>query len=433
MNKQDTIHSLEANRDKWTKSEAESWTEKYPELGTGKIDLNKAVSPAFFELEREAIFRRNWIYMGRVEQVARPGEYFTREVEVCNTSIIVTRARDGEVRAFHNVCPHRGNKLVWEGHPAREVSGKAARFICKYHGFSFNHDGTLARAPDAENFFDNQIDTRCLIEVPLQTWNGFIFINLTPGGPAESLEEAMGPYYWTGFDGFPFAEFSERYVTEGSCKANWKTLMDAFAEGYHAPFLHHWTFPLFAADNIDVASARALHFSAHGKHRMSMFARLPEGLYSYPFEEQMQAHGSAPCIKTELSDIDLPPAANPIQSDNWSNSSHFFYPNFAIQFYYPMWWLTYEFIPVAHNEMRFRITHYLPPSKNFRELLSHHAFLAIYRDAALQDVNTLEATQRGIQTHAVDGFILQDEEFQIRHFYKQVFDAVDTYEREHKG
>src|SRR6516164_8376443 len=90
-----------------------SWTEHYPELGTGPVSYDDSTSPAFYELERKAIFQRTWLNVGRVEQLPRKGSYFTRELAAVGTSIVVVRGMDDTIRAFHNMCRHRGNKLVW--------------------------------------------------------------------------------------------------------------------------------------------------------------------------------------------------------------------------------------------------------------------------------------------------------------------------------
>src|SRR6266508_712021 len=94
-----------------------SWTEHYPDLGTGPISYEDSISPEHYELERKAIFERTWLNIGRVEQVAAKGRYFTKEIHAARTSVIVVRGTDGELRAFHNICRHRGNKLMWEDDP----------------------------------------------------------------------------------------------------------------------------------------------------------------------------------------------------------------------------------------------------------------------------------------------------------------------------
>ena len=113
-----------------------SWTQHYRGLGTGPVSYEDSISPAHYEFEREAIFERTWLNIGRVEQVPRTGSYFTKELHAARTSIIVVRAGDGELRAFHNICRHRGNKLVWEDYPGEETSGVCRQFVCKYHALA---------------------------------------------------------------------------------------------------------------------------------------------------------------------------------------------------------------------------------------------------------------------------------------------------------
>ena len=100
------------------------FTPMYPELGTGPVSYEDSISPEFFAAEREAVFERTWLYVGREERLPRPGSYFTRELPGKLASIVVTRDLDGTVHAFHNVCAHRGNKVVWQEHPQEETAGQ---------------------------------------------------------------------------------------------------------------------------------------------------------------------------------------------------------------------------------------------------------------------------------------------------------------------
>ena len=118
-----------------------TWTQHYPQLGTEPVSYSDCVSPEFYELERKAIFERAWLQVGRIEQLSRNGSYFTKDIAVANTSLIIVRGLDGEVRAFHNICRHRGNKLVWQDYPREEVAGAARQFVCKYHGWKYDLDG----------------------------------------------------------------------------------------------------------------------------------------------------------------------------------------------------------------------------------------------------------------------------------------------------
>src|SRR5262249_3496263 len=99
-----------------------SWTQQYPELGTAPVDYTDSIDPAYYQTERDALFRRSWLTVGRVERLPRVGSYFTKELAVAGTSLLLVRGSDKEVRAFHNLCRHRGNKLVWNDFPAEETA-----------------------------------------------------------------------------------------------------------------------------------------------------------------------------------------------------------------------------------------------------------------------------------------------------------------------
>ncbi|WP_131803366.1 aromatic ring-hydroxylating oxygenase subunit alpha, partial [Pseudofrankia sp. EUN1h] len=131
-----------------------SWTEHFPSLGTGFVSFEDSISPEYYEVERKAIFQHTWLNVGRVEQIPKTGSYFTKEIHAARTSVIVVRDADGGVRAFHNICRHRGNKLVWQENPGEEVSGTARQFICKYHAWRYGLDGACTFVQQESEFFD---------------------------------------------------------------------------------------------------------------------------------------------------------------------------------------------------------------------------------------------------------------------------------------
>ena len=132
-----------------------SWTEHYPELGTGPVSYEDSISPEHYELERKAIFRKH-LAERRPGRAAAPktGSYFTKELDAAGTSVVVVRGKDGEVRAFHNICRHRGNKLVWNDFPREETSGTCRQFTCKYHGWRYDLEGALTFVQQESEFFD---------------------------------------------------------------------------------------------------------------------------------------------------------------------------------------------------------------------------------------------------------------------------------------
>src|SRR6476646_4573270 len=138
----------------FTKPAEGSWTEHYPELGTGLVSFEDSISPEHYELERDAIFARTWLNVGRVEQLPRMGSYFTKELAVVNTSLIIVKDNDQRIRAFHNICRHRGNKLVWDDYPGQETAGTCRQFTCKYHGWRYGLEGELNFVQQESEFFD---------------------------------------------------------------------------------------------------------------------------------------------------------------------------------------------------------------------------------------------------------------------------------------
>ena len=162
------------------KPESGHWTDAYPDLGRGPVSLEDCVSEEFYEKEREHVFKKTWLYVGRVEQVPRSGSYFTRELKFLNTSIIIVRGKDGVVRAMHNVCPHRGNKMLWEDDPFKEVQGRAPLLYCRFHGWRYNLDGTLHSATRKDLLLDFDADSCRVPAIQCEVWEGFIFINLNP-------------------------------------------------------------------------------------------------------------------------------------------------------------------------------------------------------------------------------------------------------------
>ena len=199
-------------------------------LGTDPIPASAYCDPAYFELERQAIFMRTWLQIGHVCELPEPGSFIRRELEFAEASILIVRGKDQVIRAFHNVCTHRATQLT------QEAEGRANGFICPYHMWNFGLDGQLRSAPDFEKFFVPKEDC-ALKQVAVDTVGGLIFLNLDPQ-PKQTLKEFLGDHLVDQLEQTPCAratEFSE-YVYD--LDANWKLDYDNFQESYHLRFIH---------------------------------------------------------------------------------------------------------------------------------------------------------------------------------------------------
>jgi len=412
---------------KWPKPPEGSWTEHYPGLGTGPVSFRDSISPEFHEDEREAVFKRAWLNVGRVEQLPRTGSYFTKELAVAKTSVIVVRGADGEIRAFHNICRHRGNKLVWTDFPREETSGTCRQFVCKYHGWKYELDGALTFVQQEDEFFDLDKDAYGLVPVHCDVFAGFVFVNLDRE-PRWSLREYLGPMV-TGIEGYPFDRMTERFVVRAEVGSNWKLFMDAFQEFYHAPILHsRQTPPAFSIAAAE-SGFHAPHYEIDGPHGLVSTAGIrPWNLPDHMLKPMERATRSGLFGQWDVPDLGpLPAGVNPGKCDPWGLDSFQIWPNFVILIWGQGWYLTYHYWPTSFRSHTFESTLYFVPSQSARERIAHEMAACSMKEYALQDGNTLEATQTMLESGFVDTFPLNDQEVLCRNLHKVATDWVDAY------
>jgi phenylpropionate dioxygenase-like ring-hydroxylating dioxygenase large terminal subunit len=413
---------------RWPKPPEGSWTEHF-QLGTEPMSYEDSISPEFFELEREAIFKRAWLNVGRVEQLPRKGSYYTKELAVAHTSVVIVRGTDDEVRAFHNVCRHRGNKLVWNDNPRDETSGSCRQFVCKYHGWRYDLDGANSFVQQEQEFFNFDRADYGLVPVHCEIWAGFIFVSLAKQ-PEQSLREFLGPMV-TKLENFPFAKLSERYFYRATVKSNWKLYIDAFQEFYHAPILHGKQTPPDLSTSMAQAGFEAPAYKIDGPHRLVSTAgihpwTLPPNMLK-PIEILTRSGLFGPWDAPDL-DFDQKDAGiNPAGCDPWGLDSFQIWPNFVILPWGQNWYLTYHYWPMAVNEHVFEGTLYFVPPKNARERVAQELAAVTFKEYGLQDANTLEATQSMLESRVLERFPLMDQEVLCRHLHKTAGDWVDDY------
>jgi len=408
-----------------------SWTAHYPELGTSPVDYRDSVDPAYYEAEREAVFKRTWLNVGRVERLSRTGSYFTRELAVADTSLILVRGKDGQIRAFHNICRHRGNKLVWNDFPAEETAGTCRQFTCKYHAWRYGLDGELTFIQQEDEFFGVDKGQYGLKAVRCEIWEGFIFVNLDP--EAAPLADYLGELA-KGLEGYPFGEMTEVYTYRAEIGSNWKLFIDAFAEFYHAPVLHQKQAVKGEADKLFNAGFEALHYELRSPHSMIStwggMAPPKDPAMVKPIERALRSGLFGPWDRPAIDGLDpLPPGINPARHRAWGIDSFHFFPNFMLLIWAPGWYLTYHYWPTAVDRHVFETSLYFVPARTARERLRQELAGVTFKEYALQDANTLEATQSMLKSRAVTEFPLCDQEILLRHLHKTTADYV----KEHAG
>jgi glycine betaine catabolism A len=213
-------------------------------------------SEKVFGLEKERVFFREWLCVGREEELPSPGSH--RVLDVLGESVIVVRNRENQLRAFYNVCRHRGARLCRPdsagsvsagdcGHAAsaagRTTSGPAIaggiaanRIVCPYHQWTYDLDGRLLAAPHltTEPGFDKS--SFSLYPIGVETWGGFVFLHLTPATAKPFTEQAGGVPERT--RRYPLSDLRIGHTIEYQVAANWKVICENYNECYHCAGVH---------------------------------------------------------------------------------------------------------------------------------------------------------------------------------------------------
>ena len=393
---------------------AATWHRQYPELGTAPVPIEPYISTEFFELERERVFRRVWLCLGREERIPKPGDFFARELPLARTSVLVVRGEDARIRAFHNACSHRSNRVQWES------KGCASTFTCPFHGWCYGLDGKLIAIPDEKNFFNLDKERLGLTPIALDTWQGFIFINLNP---EQRLREYLGEWA-EAIEAYPFAANGAtcyEYSTEVRC--NWKLIRDAFKEAYHVAFLHRRS----ARDTYTGRNnpfSHALYFKLFDlPQRWS----LPANPNYQPSPLEAVAYRYASFVLKSDFGHKPPAGVNPTNDPNWVLDTNTLFPNCTIGML-DSGYFTHNFWPIAVDRTLWEMRTYLPRPRNAAERFSQEHARVTFRDVMMEDGSTMEQTQSVVASGAKTHFNFQDEEILLRHDNKVLAEYVGRTE-----
>ena len=226
-----------------------------PDIGPGTVDADVYTDPERYQRERTAVLAPSWQIVGRSSQLPEPGDFITWEGQ--GETIVVTRRRDGGVSGFHNVCQHRGARIV------KEPSGCARRFSCRWHNWVYDQQGAVVGVPDREDFDPASLDGLAAPAVECAEWGGWVWAVLAGPGKAPPLLDWLGPDITTDLGVYRMEDMrlAERLTWE--VPVNWKVIVDAFNENYHAAHLH--------AKNTtpqDVKDGRFSTYFVFGRHAM---------------------------------------------------------------------------------------------------------------------------------------------------------------------
>ena len=394
-------------------------TRKYPEVGTGPVPTDVYHDADFFQKEIEAIFKKSWFMIGRVDLIPNPGDFFVYELPTFRMEVLICRDRDGQVNGFHNVCTHRGNVVE------TRRCGRARTFMCGFHGWRFDLKGNLAGIRDEEGFFDLDASRLGLKPIALGIWEGFIFVS-PEEEPSQSLEEYLGQQA-VDLVGYPWSACTQSYQWNAEIGANWKIVVDAPSEVYHIPILH----PNSAAPTMMASGnpmGRLLDVEIKGHHRTNSHYSVS----AEPNPVQKLAYFSAAAAQNvvkETLDFEMPKGLNPTRSKYWSVDLVTFFPTLSFTVSAGMY-TAHQVWPLSHNRSVYQQTVFVRKAQTAAERFGQENTMVEFRDVVLEDLSTLERIQRALDAGQIREFQFHDHELALRHQYETVRDIVAEYERE---
>ena len=370
-------------------------------LGTDPVPARYYYDTEWYELERKAVWMRSWLNVGHVCEVPEPGSFVRREVEFAHASLLITRGKDGAIRALHNSCTHRGTQLT------DEPAGKKSTFSCPYHMWTYGSDGALISAPDFERFHAKKEDC-ALRQVSLEVCAGLIFICFEP---MQSLRDFLGPLAER-LETLPVARATTFHEYVYEIDANWKLTYDNFQENYHLRFIH----PRSAGPGIGGTNpfGYPISFALVGKHRTQTIwtdtAATPNPVLMLGYMR------GAPRL-----------AADGILDHPEGRNYFALFPNLFL-FGSPGQHFLHTVMPLAADRSRGTIRIYwIGEDETASTRYAREAALAMVRDIHSEDVAVIQAGQRGLSSGALEHIHFQEKEILCRHLIAVVEEQVAAY------
>ncbi len=340
-------------------------------------------SKAVFALEREKLFLTHWQVVGHLANVPNPGDWLT--YDLLGERAVIMRGKDGVVRAFHNLCRHRG---------ARVVDGESGHckgaIVCPFHGWVYNLDGTLRGAAQPNSFGDMKREDFGLKPIELQTFHGFLFIRFSPG-PQPDIATLFAP-----FDA-DFAAYGVQDVLpvnvpgwSTDLPVNWKSVRDVDNEGYHVALAHPGLQELYGRTYRDHYLENGLSMS------IGWFGDVPGKLWSVRHYAKISPQRD-----------DLPTHLQRA----WTYYGLFPNQVFAIT---PEGMQFYHEIPLSAGVTRLTGKVYRWRNETRETRLARYLAARIDRDTSAEDQQLSIWSNESMQSDAFEGFHLSDLEYGLR-------------------
>lgn len=386
-----------------------------------KIDYTNLLSPEQFEREVEFVFKKSWLVVGHDLEIPKPGDFLVRDMPGLKANVLITRGLDGVVRAFHNVCRHRGAMLV-----CHETAGnKRQGMSCPYHGWTYNLDGSLRGITDRDQFPVQDVSDLGLKPIRCEVRHTYIFINFDDD--AESLdswlESLADP---TMFEGY-FERFHMHEVDSVVLEANWKLVMDNFSEGYHTLFVHKGTLTDYQATSGN--PMRHLPVTDNSMKRHSRYGA-PANMEhkTIPIEDLMFRHTYKVTPSYYGDSEGLAHGLNFGRLEHWSFDIIRLFPN-ALFLPGKDFCVAFRVWPLAHDRTLLEIVNHQRTPKTYGERVAQEFAYVLGREVASEDLSLLEKQQKALATGSMKEMTLSYQEYGVATQYRTLRRMIEENAR----
>lgn len=348
-------------------------------------------NPEFAQLEYENIFRKEWILVGHQSEVPEVGNYMI--LKAFDEQAIVIRDHDGSLKAFHNVCRHRGALLL------REERGECSRALaCHFHGWTYNLDGSLKGIPDSKNFPGLDKSKHGLKHLDLEVWMGFVFIRFTEEGTsmAERMahhQEELSLYQLTDME--PYARYWNDFIP-----CNWKLFGEIDNEAYHVQAGHPGLSRIVGNTHYDIPPDATVMRSQWS------FRDRPSSLWTDRLYQ-----------KLALGATHLP------ESHRKAWLFFYIYPSQTIAFY-PDQVEYYQCLPLGPERCVMRGRRYVLPDAGREMDVARQLNRRINRQVGREDASFMHSAWEGMRSSAYDRGVLSKAEKGIHWFYQSLLKSM---------
>jgi phenylpropionate dioxygenase-like ring-hydroxylating dioxygenase large terminal subunit len=393
-------------------------------LGVEKFPIEPYLSKAFYEGEKRAVWPKAWLLAGRASDVAHPGDFFQFAAPVVDASVLVVRGKDGNIRAFHNACRHRGARVKFP----HECSGSTKAFTCRYHGWVYGLDGELLHIPEEGQF--GKLPERSslgLKPVAVDVWGGMIFVNLSPE-PGRTLREYLGPLSDALGDYLEQEDWRWGTGWKGVFASNWKHLIDVQIEGYHATPMHRQTLGrLFTPEDIQ----SELYPDAVGVAAKLTVLRPTQGTDLTAVGKLAMRYGQA-AIWTDQDASQAgekyPGAINTQGHARWVFDIYTILPNLVLQVSHEHFAIQLVWPLGPHRTLWSWDYYYRNKPQTFGQQFAREFNRIVTFNALSEDIPPTEGVDANVRAGVVDGMYLCDLEGCVRSYLNKLVAAVNAVE-----